>query len=102
MLGAAACRISLRGTIGRARADSEHIDNCGDALGKSVRYFNQFIGSLEHLVMPQARKFHELQVEGTAAAIAALEPIDIEPRTLRADGDFASADYLDDPALPAA
>lgn len=66
-----------------------HIDRCGEALGKSVTHFNQFIGSLEHSVMPQARRFNELEVEGTATEVSILEPIDIEPRLLRSDRDFA-------------
>ena len=68
-----------------------HIDHCGESLGKAVTYFNQFVGSLEHSVMPQARRFNELEVEGTAAEIPILEPIEIEPRLLRADRDFAEA-----------
>ena len=68
---------------------TEHIHNCGGALGKSVQCFNQFIGSLEHSVMPQARRFHELEVSGAGGEIAPLEPIEIEPRLLRADRDFA-------------
>ena len=66
-----------------------HIGRCGDALGKSVRHYNDFIGSLEHSVMPQARRFNELEVEGTAADLPVLDPLDIEPRLLRSDRDFA-------------
>jgi len=73
----------------RMLAMTEHIENCGSALGKSVKSFNQFIGSLEHSVMPQARRFNELEVEGTASEIPGLEHVDIEPRQLRADRDFA-------------
>lgn len=71
---------------------TSHIDRCGDALGKSVKHFNQFIGSLEHSVMPQARRFNELEVEGTATEVPMLEHIDVEPRLLRSDRDFAEAD----------
>lgn len=66
-----------------------HIDRCGDALSKSVKYFNQFIGSLEQSVMPQARRFNELEVEGTTAELPVLEHIDVDPRKLRSDRDFA-------------
>jgi DNA recombination protein RmuC len=69
-----------------------HIGHCGDALGKSVKHFNQFIGSLEQSVMPQARRFHELEVEGTAIELAVLEHIEVGPRLLRSDRDFAEAD----------
>ena len=73
---------------------TEHIHNCGSALGKSVKCFNEFIGSLEHSVMPQARRFNELEVEGTATSIPVLEHIETEPRLLRADRDFAEAHAL--------
>src|SRR5205823_11702762 len=73
----------------RTLAMTEHIQNCGAALGKSVTCFNEFIGSLEHSVMPQARRFNELEVEGTATDIPLLGHIEVEPRLLRADRDFA-------------
>jgi DNA recombination protein RmuC len=43
----------------RIIAMTYHIERCGDALGKSVNHFNQFIGSLEQSVMPQVRRFNE-------------------------------------------
>ncbi len=76
-----------------------HIGRCGDALGKSVRHYNDFVGSLEHSVMPQARRFNELEVEGTAAELPVLEPVEIEPRLLRSDRDFAELTAA--PASPA-
>jgi DNA anti-recombination protein RmuC len=66
-----------------------HIESSRDALGNSVKHFNKFIGSLEQLVMPQARRFKELEVEGTAAEFPKLEHIDVVPRQLRSDRDFA-------------
>ena len=68
---------------------AEHIQGCGGSLAKAVKGFNDFIGSLEHSVMPQVRRFNELEVEGTAAPIPVLTHIDTEPRLLRADRDFA-------------
>jgi DNA recombination protein RmuC len=68
---------------------AEHIQGCGGSLAKAVKGFNDFIGSLEHSVMPQVRRFNELEVEGTAAPIPVLNHIDTEPRLLRADRDFA-------------
>jgi DNA recombination protein RmuC len=73
-------------------AMTQHIENCGNALGKSVKSYNQFIGSLEHSVMPQARRFNELEVEGTASEITSLDRVDVEPRQLRADRDFGEKD----------
>lgn len=68
---------------------AEHIQACGGGLSKAVKGFNDFVGSLEHSVMPQVRRFNELEVEGTATPIESLEPVDAEPRLLRADRDFA-------------
>ncbi len=73
----------------RMIAMTEHLQNCGSAIGKSVKCFNQFVGSLEQSVMPQARRFNELEVEGTATEIPTLDHIDVEPRLLRSDRDFA-------------
>jgi DNA recombination protein RmuC len=73
----------------RMTAMAEHIQGCGGSLAKAVKGFNDFIGSLEHSVMPQVRRFNELEVEGTAAPIPVLTHIDTEPRLLRADRDFA-------------
>jgi DNA recombination protein RmuC len=66
----------------------EHIAGLGKNLSSSVRKYNDFIGSLELSVMPQARRFNELEVEGTATAIAALPPVEVEPRGLRSDRDI--------------
>ena len=77
---------------------TSHIGRCGDALGKSVKHFNQFIGSLEQSVMPQVRRFNELEVEGTATEVPVLEPIELEPRLLRSDRDFVEGE----PRSPAA
>jgi DNA recombination protein RmuC len=66
----------------------EHVTGLGKNLAASIRKYNDFIGSLEGSVMPQARRFHELEVEGTATEIAALPPVEIEPRALRSDRDI--------------
>jgi DNA recombination protein RmuC len=71
----------------RMLALAGHIDRCGDALGKSVRHFNLLVGSLEHSVLPQARRFRELGVEGTAMELAPLGQIELQPRPLRLDLD---------------
>jgi DNA recombination protein RmuC len=75
-------------------AMTSHIERCGDALGKSVKQFNQFIGSLEQSVMPQARRFNELEVEGTTTTIGVLEPVELEPRQLRPNRDLVENELL--------
>jgi DNA recombination protein RmuC len=62
---------------------AEHFSRCGDALGRSVQSYNQLVGSLEHSVMPQARRFQELEVEGTGAELPLLQQIELQPRLLR-------------------
>ena len=66
----------------------EHITGLGKNLASSIRKYNDFIGSLEGSVMPQARRFHELEVEGTSTAIAVLPLVEIEPRALQPDRDI--------------
>jgi DNA recombination protein RmuC len=68
---------------------AEHIQGTGGALNKAVKSFNEFIGSLEQSVMPQVRRFNELEVEGTAEEVPVLKHIELEPRLLRVDRDFA-------------
>jgi DNA recombination protein RmuC len=64
---------------------AEHITRCGDALGRSVEHYNRLVGNLEHSVMPQARRFTELEVEGTATELPLLRRLDVQARMLRPD-----------------
>jgi DNA recombination protein RmuC len=57
-----------------------HIVQVGAGLGRAVEHYNKFVGSLEGSVMPQARRFNELAVEGTHEALPELKPIETEPR----------------------
>ncbi|HEX6440907.1 MAG TPA: DNA recombination protein RmuC [Stellaceae bacterium] len=57
-----------------------HIVQVGAGLGRAVEHYNKFVGSLEGSVMPQARRFNELAVEGTHEALPELRPIETEPR----------------------
>jgi DNA recombination protein RmuC len=75
-----------------------HIQGVGKKLGDTVKHYNDFVGSLEGSVMPQARKFHDLQVEGTATnEIPTLAPTEQEVRKL-AEG----RDIILPPDLPPA
>jgi DNA recombination protein RmuC len=71
----------------RLAAMGGHVTGLGKALEASVRKYNECVGSLESSVMPQARRFHELEVEGAINELAELRPIEIEPRQLRAELD---------------
>jgi DNA recombination protein RmuC len=66
-----------------------YIAGLGKSLAGSVQKYNEFIGSLEGSVMPQARRFQELEVEGAGAEPPALATIDVEPRQLRLDRDMS-------------
>lgn len=67
---------------------SGHISGTGDALGQAVKRYNDFVGSLEGSVMPQARRFRDLEVEGTGTEMKMLSVVEIEPRQLRTDRDM--------------
>jgi DNA recombination protein RmuC len=66
-----------------------HVVGLGSNLAASVRKYNDFIGSLESSVMPQARRFNELEVEGAGAEIPFLTAVDLELRQLRRDRDIS-------------
>ena len=68
-----------------------HIAGLGASLAGSIRKYNDFVGSLEGSVMPQARRFNELEVEGTGAELTLLAPVAIEPRDLRPNRDISVA-----------
>ncbi len=81
---------------------AEHISRCGDALGRSVQHYNLLVGSLEHSVMPQARRFTELEVEGTATELPLLRQIEVQARMLRPEtGAGPEADAAGDKAVAA-
>ena len=44
----------------------DHMGRTGKSLRSAVNAYNQAVGSLEHSVLPQARRFHELGVIGDA------------------------------------
>ena len=57
-----------------------HIVQVGGGLRRAVEHYNSFVGSLEGSVMPQARRFNELAVEGTHEALPELRPIEVDAR----------------------
>jgi DNA recombination protein RmuC len=74
----------------------EHLAKAGRGLSGAVDSYNKAIGSLEHNVLPQARRFQDLGVVGSGQAMPQLEPIDAMPRVLQAPelvaADMASQD----------
>lgn len=58
---------------------TDHLNEIGQALGKSVGAYNKAVGSLESRVLPAARKFKDLGIS-SQKDIAMLETSGIEPR----------------------
>lgn len=58
---------------------ADHVNDVGQALGKSVSAYNRAVGSLETRILPAARRFKELGVSSDKD-IAVLEPADVVPR----------------------
>jgi len=54
----------------------------GDSIEKSVKSYNELVGSVESRVLPQARKFKELGAGDAGIEIAAADPIEVAPRAL--------------------
>jgi DNA recombination protein RmuC len=59
---------------------TDHLNEIGQALGKSVGAYNKAVGSLESRVLPAARKFKDLGIS-SEKDIAMLKASGIEPRT---------------------
>lgn len=58
----------------------DHMGKVGDAIGKSVKSYNEMIGSVEARVLPQARKFKELGAGDAGIDIATPPQIEVAPR----------------------
>ncbi len=58
---------------------ADHLNDVGQALGKSVVAYNKAVGSLETRILPAARKFKELGISSDKD-IPMLEPAEIVPR----------------------
>lgn len=58
---------------------AEHLNDVGQALGKSVSAYNRAAGSLETRILPAARRFKELGVSSDKD-IPLLEPAELVPR----------------------
>lgn len=60
-----------------------HIGDLGASLGKAVDAYNRGVASLETRVLPQGRRFLELEAAGGLDEIPTLSPIEQQPRTLQ-------------------
>jgi DNA recombination protein RmuC len=92
-------------TVGRDLYDrlgslGSHAQTMGAALRRSVEAYNGFVGSLEHRVLPTARRMHDLGV--VERDLDHLGPLDATPRPMTAyelvgnthtvEGQFAAVD----------
>jgi DNA recombination protein RmuC len=58
---------------------AEHLNDVGQALGKSVLSYNKAVGSLETRILPAARRFKDLGVSSDKE-IPSLDPLELVPR----------------------
>jgi len=67
----------------RLRTFLGHFTKIGRQLDSAAKSFNAAVGSLEHMVLPQARKFRDLGA-ATGDELPELEPLDTQTRQLTA------------------
>jgi DNA recombination protein RmuC len=67
----------------RIQKFAEHLEKVGAALGRATGAFNDAVGSLEHRVLPSARRFRELGA-AAGAEISPLKSVDVQVRSLTA------------------
>ncbi len=72
----------------RMRKMGEHFDKLSKHLGQTVESYNRLVGSVEGSVLPQARKFAELEVVAADKAIDSVLPVEILPRQISQGRDF--------------
>jgi DNA recombination protein RmuC len=69
-----------------------HVAGVGAGLDSAVKRYNDLVGSLESRVMPQARRFNELEIEGTGDPLAELKPVETQTRLPRGEAEAAMRD----------
>ncbi len=76
----------------RLRVLGEHVGKLGKGLNSTVKYYNNLVGSLEHKVLPQARRFEDIEAMTIAKTIPEIAPIDAQIRQPRTDTPVALPD----------
>jgi DNA recombination protein RmuC len=79
---------------GRLTTFVGHMNKVGKQLASSVENYNRAVGSLEHKVLPGARKFVELGIR-PKKEIEQVEPLESLPRSMVESGDDSDDDSGD-------
>ncbi len=81
----------------RLRVFAEHMDDMGVGLGKALAAYNRGVGSLESRVLPQARRFEDLNVVSELKRVPELSPVEDSVRSVTGhEDDDAKEDASDD------
>ena len=81
----------------RLRVFAEHMDDMGIGLGKALAAYNRGVGSLEGRVLPQARRFEDLNVVSELKRVPELSPVEDPVRSVTGHlDDDAKEDATDD------
>jgi DNA recombination protein RmuC len=67
----------------------ERVARLGKALDGGVRAYNELVGTMETRVLPQARRFRDVEAHDPDKAIPDLNPLEVAARPLRAGGELA-------------
>ena len=66
----------------RLRVFAEHMDDMGTGLGKALAAYNRGVGSLEGRVLPQARRFEDLNVVSELKRVPELSKVEDTVRSV--------------------
>ena len=77
----------------RLRVFAEHMDGMGIGLGKALAAYNRGVGSLEGRVLPQARRFEDLNVVSELKRVPELTPVE---GTIRSVSGLDEDDTMED------
>ena len=81
----------------RLRVFAEHMDDMGGGLGKALAAYNRGVGSLQGRVLPQARRFEDLNVVSELKRVPELSPVEDTVRSVTGhEDDDAKEDATDD------
>lgn len=80
----------------------EHMGKLGRGLGSAVDHYNKAIGSLDQMIIPQLRKFKDLQVSTGGKDIPETALIDTPPRSIASPELLSSSPVSQDSASESA